>query len=81
MVVEEATEAQLPFGMGKVNLTNPASAVGIIVSLIFGATIWNMTDSIGARMAAKANSMLGDVLGTNPATGQSSDNQAPLGGS
>ena len=59
MALEDATEAQLPFGMGAVDLTNPVAALALIVSLILGATIWNMTDSIGANFAESLNSYIG----------------------
>lgn len=61
MALEDATDAQLPFGMGSVDLTNPMAALALIVSLILGATIWNMTDSIGANLASQLNSAIGRI--------------------
>lgn len=67
----EATEAQLPFGMGKVDLFS-FEAVFVVLSLIGGMTIYHMTDGIGQNVANQLNSTIGSVLGTNPATGEES---------
>jgi xanthosine utilization system XapX-like protein len=72
-MLEEATDFQLPFGMGTVDVSNPASAVVAIVALVGGMTVWNMTDDIGENLAAQVNSMIGSVIGRNPATGQSEE--------
>jgi hypothetical protein len=69
MVVEEATEARLPFGMGKVDLTS-AAAVGTILAMILGFAVFSMTQDIGSYVGSRVNSALGDVIGFNPATGQ-----------
>lgn len=71
--LEDATNFTLPFGMGEVDMSSPVSAVVFIISLIGGMTVWNMTDDIGANLAGKANSIIGNIVGTNPATGQSSE--------
>ena len=69
MAVEEATEAQLPFGMGTVDLTS-ATAVVTIVTLILGFAVFSMTQSIGDYLGSKANDFVGNYLGFNPATGE-----------
>jgi len=71
MAVEEVTEAQLPFGMGEVDLTS-TSAILAIVSLILGFAVFSMTESIGNYLGSKANEFAGNYLGFNPATGQDS---------
>lgn len=72
--IEEATNARLPFGMGEVDLTNPVMVAALVVALTAGATLWNMADSIGANLAQNFNSFLGNIIGQNPATGNSTDN-------
>jgi len=71
-MAEEATNAKLPFGMGNIDLTS-AGAVFTIVSLILGFAVFSMTQSIGSYLGDRANSLLGDVIGTNPATGEDAD--------
>lgn len=73
MVVEEVTEVNVPFVDEEFNLFS-IEAVVVIVSLILGATVWNMTDSIGAYAAQRLNSLLANILGFNPSNGNSSDN-------
>ena len=70
MALEDATDAQLPYGLGSVSLTDPVALVTLAISLIAGMTLWNMADSIGSNFAARINGLLGGILGTNPATGQ-----------
>ncbi|MBV0903920.1 hypothetical protein [Haloarcula salina] len=70
----EPTTATIPFLGMEVDLTDPAAVVTVAVSLIAGFTLFNMTDSIGAMLASRANATLGSVLGINPGTGQSADN-------
>ncbi|WP_336359055.1 hypothetical protein [Haloarcula sp. CGMCC 1.6347] len=70
----EPTTATIPFLDMNVDLTDPMAVVTVAVSLIAGFTLFNMTDSIGAMLASRANGALGNVLGVNPGTGQSSDN-------
>lgn len=72
MAAEEVTEAQLPFGMGKIDFTNPVGAALMIVSLIAGFAVFSMTQGIGENLGSRLNSALGGVLGTNPATGNDS---------
>jgi len=71
MAVEEATEAQLPFGMGKIDLTSTGAAV-TVVTLILGFAVFSMTRDIGSYIASRANSFVGDRIGFNPATGEDS---------
>jgi len=72
MAVDEATDARLPFGMGDIDLMS-TSAVFAIVSLILGFAVFSMTESIGSYVASRANSTLGNYLGFNPGSGQSSE--------
>jgi len=73
MALDDATDAKLPFGLGEVDLTDPAALFATVIALIAGATIWNMADSIGQNAASTVNQFLGTILGTNPATGQDGD--------
>lgn len=66
----DATEATLPFGMGDVDLLS-MSGVMMVVSLILGFVIFHMTDAIGSNLASRVNSFIGNLIGTNPATGDS----------
>lgn len=71
--LEDAAEFTLPFGMGSIDMTSPASAVVAIVALIGGATLWNMANGIGQNAADKVNSFIGNIIGMNPATGESAE--------
>lgn len=71
MAVEEATEAQLPFGMGEVDLTS-ASAVVTIVTLILGFAVFSMTQDIGGYVASRANSFITNTVGFDPTSGEDS---------
>jgi hypothetical protein len=71
MAVEEATEAQLPFGMGEVDLMS-TGAIFAVVSLILGFAVFSMTQSIGDYVASQANSFAANYLGFNPSTGKDS---------
>jgi hypothetical protein len=62
----------------EVDLTDPMAVVTVAVSLIAGFTLFNMTDSIGQVAANRLNNAIGNVLGFNPGTGQSS-NSGPGG--
>ena len=68
-MAEDLGTAKLPFGMGKIDFTNPMSAIMAIVALILGALAWNMADAIGANYAQRVNNFLGNFLpGGNPAS-------------
>lgn len=71
--LEDAGEFPLPFGMGKIDITSPTSAAVMIVALIGGATVWNMAEGIGQNLASKVNSQIGNIIGMNPATGESAE--------
>lgn len=71
MAVEEATEAQLPFGMGKVDLTS-AGAIVTVVTLILGFAVFSMTQDIGSYLASRANSFITNTVGFDPTTGEDS---------
>lgn len=72
--LEDATDAKLPFGLGEVDLTDPMALIATVFALIAGATIWNMADGIGQNAASYVNSILGNIIGQNPATGETADN-------
>lgn len=74
--IGEATTARIPFIDEEVGIFS-VEFVLLVVSLIFGMTVWNMTDSIGNYFASLLNGKLGDVLGFNLATG--SQNSGPEG--
>jgi hypothetical protein len=69
----EPTEAKIPFMSESVDLTDPKAVLSIVVALIAGFTLWNMTDDIGQNLASRVNSAIGAVIGVNPSTGESSD--------
>lgn len=69
----EPTTATIPFLGMEVDLTDPAAVATVAVSLIAGFTLFNMTDSIGQVAANRVNAALGNFLGVNPGTGESSD--------
>jgi hypothetical protein len=80
MSLEDATEATLPFIGDSVDLTNPMAVLTLVVSLVAGFTMWNMADSWGETLAQRVSTAFGSLAGFNPSTGQSTDNQAPVGG-
>lgn len=69
----EPTTATIPFLGMEVDLTDPMAVATVAVSLIAGFTLFNMTDSIGQVAANRVNNALGNVLGFNPGTGESSN--------
>jgi hypothetical protein len=62
--IEEATEAPIPFVGKSVDLTNPTMLFAVTVAMVAGATLWNMADSIGANLAARINSFLANLTGS-----------------
>lgn len=79
MALEEATDAQLPFGMGEVDLTS-VSAIFAIIALTLGAMLWNVADRVGANLADSALETTGQYLpGGNPAT-STNENAGPAYG-
>jgi len=77
MAFQDVTEARIPFVDERVDLLS-AEAVILVVSLILGMTIWQMTGDIGSTLASKLNQLIGSIVGTNPGTGEPSD--SVLGG-
>lgn len=69
----EPTEATLPFGMGSVDLTSPMAVVTMVISLIAGFTLFNMTGSIGQFVAQRINQFIANVTGTQ-VSGSAGDN-------
>jgi hypothetical protein len=69
MGVEEVTEFKLPFGMGRLDVSNPMTALFTVVAMVGGFTVYHMTSGIGANLADDANDFAGRFLpGGNPAT-------------
>ena len=73
MALEEAKTFYIPF-VGEVEIDSLSTLAFLLVGLIGGSTLWNMTDSIGERGAAWLNSFVGSIIGQNPATGETADN-------
>ncbi len=73
----EPTEAKIPFIGETVDLTDPMAVVYLVISLIAGFTLFNMSDGIGQFAADRVNSALSTVFGFNPSTGES--NSGPEG--
>jgi len=72
MGVEEVTEFKLPFGMGRLDVSNPMTALVTAVAMVGGFTVYHMTSQIGSNLANDANDFVGRFLpGGNPATGDS----------
>lgn len=63
-------EAFVPFGIGDIDLLS-MSGVMTILALIAGFLVFHMTDEIGSNLATQVNSFIGNLIGTNPATGES----------
>ncbi|MDS0243941.1 MULTISPECIES: hypothetical protein [unclassified Haloferax] len=72
MALEDANTIYVPF-IGEVEIDSLSTLGFLVVGLIGGSTLWNMTDSIGERGAAWLNSTIGSIIGQNPATGQAED--------
>jgi hypothetical protein len=70
MGVEEVTEFKLPFGMGRLDVSNPGTALFTVVAMVGGFTAYHATSAIGSNLAMRVNSFAGQFLpGGNPATG------------
>lgn len=81
MALDDATDATLPFLGDTVDLTNPVAVAVMFVSLVGGFALWNMAGDVGDTVAQRIIAFVSDLTGTNPATGEDSSNEAPLGGS
>jgi hypothetical protein len=62
-MLEEATEAQIPFVGESVSLTNPAMLATTAVSLILGFALFSMAEGIGEQVASSVNATLASLLG------------------
>ena len=71
MAAEEVTEAQLPFGMGSIDFSNPLMAVVGIVTLITGFAVFNMTQSIGEMVGSRVNQTISAATGVDTGDGSS----------
>jgi hypothetical protein len=63
--LDDATDFRLPFGMGKLDITNPVGATVMFVALVGGMTVWNMADSIGERFSQRGNQYLARLTGVD----------------
>lgn len=66
-------EIPIPFTDQNVDPDDRTGAVMTIVLVIVGFGIFAMASSIGDYLGSKANQVIGDVTGVNPATGSNSD--------
>jgi hypothetical protein len=64
----------VPLTDQEVNTNDPMDAGVMIGLLIVGFAIFAMAQGIGGYLASRANSVLGNYIGFNPATGEDSDN-------
>lgn len=66
-------EIPIPFTGEEVDPGDRSGAVVTVALLIVGFGIFAMASSIGDYLGSKANQVIGDVTGVNPATGGNSD--------
>lgn len=59
----------VPFTDGSVNTDDPIGALSSISMIILGFAVFSMASGIGENLGGRLNSLLGSVLGFNPATG------------
>lgn len=64
---------EVPIADEEIDTSNPTMAIMTVLGLIAGFAVFSMTSSIGDYVARVINSQLGNVLGTNPATGESDE--------
>ena len=75
MALEEVNTIYIPF-IGEYEIDSLSAVVLLVLGLIAGSTVWNMTDSIGSNLASTVNAVLGGFLpGGNPA--QAGDSEVP----
>lgn len=70
-MASEATTANLPFGMGEVDLTS-MSAVWVILSLVLGWAVFSMSQDIGEVVKRRVTAFIASLTGFNPTTGDNS---------
>lgn len=77
-MLEEATDKVYIPVIGEVQIDGFTGLAVLVIGLLAGSTLWNMTDDIGGNLAARINNFIGQFLpGGNPAS--SSDNSGPVG--
>lgn len=76
MPAEEVTEAQLPFGMGSIDFSNPKMAVFAIISLVLGFSIFSIASGFGDVVAARVNNQIQRLTGVS-ASSDGATSQAP----
>jgi hypothetical protein len=74
----EEYEAPMPF-VGEVSLS-PSVLVPFVALLIVGMTIYALAQDIGQHLADRLNTLIGNIIGTNPATGENAGDGPALGG-
>lgn len=68
--VDQATNARLPFGLGRLDLTD-TSSIWVLVALILGAVVWAVSRAIGEEIADDVLGFIGRfVPGATPAGSQ-----------
>lgn len=77
MVAEEVTEAQLPFGMGSIDFSNPLKAGLAIVGLVLGFAVFSIANGFGDVVASRINQVVGNVTGIQTSTDSSSSSSGP----
>lgn len=70
--LEEATDFQLPFGMGSVDASNPVMLVVTAISLIGGFALFSMASNIGSNVGERLMNGITAVIGFDP-SGDSDD--------
>jgi hypothetical protein len=66
------TEANLPFGMGDIDFSDPVSAAMAVVALIFGFVVFHMSNDVGAQLSTRVNSFIASATGAE--VGDASNN-------
>jgi hypothetical protein len=67
-------EIEIPFVDEEVDTSNPTRSVMTIALLVAGFAVFAMASDIGGYVGSRINSFLGGILGFNPGTGESTEN-------
>jgi len=62
---DAANDVPIPFVGESLDFTQPGQALMVVVALIAGATVWNMTDKIGASAANRLVSWIAEATNMN----------------
>lgn len=77
MVAEEVTEAQLPFGMGSIDFSNPMTAALAIVSLVLGFAVFSIANGFGDAVASRVQNRISSATGVDAGSGSGGTSAAP----